>query len=61
MIVAQRDDNIFLSDEIGVIDLNRGTHAPVSVEAAMKFGYWEQPTGDRLAEAREYEARELRR
>lgn len=56
MIVAERGDDVFLSDEIGVINLKTNSHTQVSVEAAAKFGYWDEDmTSPRLEDARNYE------
>lgn len=57
MIVAQRGDGIYLSDKIGVINLGEGTHSPTSVQAALKFGYWQPPdkSSPELSAAERYE------
>lgn len=58
MIIAQRDEDIFLSDQIGIINLRRGSHHLTKVESALKFGYWEDPKpGKALDKAKEYEKR----
>jgi len=60
VIVAERSDDVFLSDKIGVINLKSGTHTPASVEAAAKFGYWEEAmTSPRLEEAQAYERKHM--
>lgn len=68
-IIAYGGDRVFLSDEIGVKNLDVEGHHETSVAAAAKFGYWEEiiegeplPEGldpADLEEARRYEAKAL--
>lgn len=61
MIVADGGDGIFLSDEIGVINLKLGSHLMRSVASAARFGYWEEDLSQSdpalLMQAQDYERR----
>lgn len=64
MIIARRSNSgVYLSNIIGIFNLNTRRYHPISVDAAMKHGRWKNITDsdDQLPEAIDYEQRVIQR
>lgn len=51
MLIARRGNRIFYSDELGVINLDDRSVTKVSLDSALRWGYWsDDPQNSRLFE-----------